>query len=61
MSESEKLTQRYENEKDPEEKAHIKRELDQMPLTSGQLDQVQQREVDRHDADVRVYREKRSQ
>lgn len=61
MSESEKLVQRYESEKDLTEKAHLKSELDQMPLTSGQLDQVQEREADRYTADIKAYREERKQ
>ena len=59
MSESEKLMQRYENEKDPVEKAHLKSELDKMPLTSGDMEQVQQREADRQAEDIRVFNEKR--
>ncbi len=61
MSEFEKVSERYRNEKDPVEKAHLKSELDQMPITSGELDQVQQREADRHTADVRTFHEKRGQ
>lgn len=61
MSEFDKLAERYENEKNPEEKKHLKRELDQMPITSGDLEQAQQREADRHTADVEAYREKRNQ
>ena len=61
MSESERLMQRYENEKDPVEKAHLKSELDQMPLTSGQLDQAVEREANRKTADIKAFREKRGQ
>ena len=61
MSKSEKLKVRLQNEKDPTEKAHLKSELDQMLLTSGELEQVQQREADRKTNDIRVFREKRNQ
>ncbi len=61
MSESEKLIQRYESEKDLVEKAHLKAELDQMPIASGELEQVQQREIDRHTAATKGYRETRKQ
>jgi hypothetical protein len=57
----EKLTDRYHNTKDPAERAHLKSEMDQIPVTAGELDQVQQREADRKTADVKKYREKRKQ
>ena len=61
MSESEKLKDRIMNERNPVERAHLKNELDQIPLTSSELEQVQQREIDRKAAFVRSYREKRNQ
>lgn len=60
-TEMEKLAARHRNERNPVEKAHLKSEMDQMPLSSGELDQVQQREHDRHEVDVKAYREKRKQ
>ncbi len=57
----EKLTEKYHNTKDPHEKAQLKSEMDQIPVTAGQLDQVQQREADRQAADIKKYREKRNQ
>ena len=59
--EVEKLAERHRDEKNPEEKAHLKREMDQIPLSSGELEQVQQREVDRKTNDIRVCREARNQ
>ncbi len=59
--EFEKLTGRYEKEKDPEEKQKLKKELDQMPMSTGELDQVQQREADRKAADIEAYRQQRKQ
>lgn len=60
-TEMEKLAARHRNEKDPVEKAHLKEEMDQMPITAGELDQVQQREADRKTADIATYRQKRKQ
>lgn len=59
MSESEKLAKRYEEEKDAVEKAHLKRELDRMPLTSGELEQVVDREAARKTADIEEFHKKR--
>jgi hypothetical protein len=59
--EMDKLIKKHRNERNPEERAHLKTEMDQMPLSSGELDQVQQREHDRHETDVKTYREKRKQ
>lgn len=59
--EMEKLSRRYHSEKDPVERRKIKADMDRVPMTTGELDQVQQREADRHAADVKVYREKRKQ
>jgi hypothetical protein len=61
MSESEKLKERISSEKDPAEKAHLRSELDQVPLTSGELDQVKEREVRRKEADIKAYRRARKQ
>ena len=57
--EMEKLAARHEKEKDPAEKAHLKAEMDQIPVTSGELDQVQQREANRKTADIAAYRQKK--
>lgn len=61
MSESEKLKDRIMNEKNPVEKAYLKQELDQIPLTSEELERAIEREADRKTADIRAYREKRNQ
>ena len=61
MSESEKLKERIGREKNPAEKEHLRSELDQVPLTSGELDQVIEREAARKEADIKAYRKKRNQ
>ena len=57
--EMEKLTDRYYNEKNPEEKKHLKREMDQTPLSSGELERAQQREVDRQAADIESFHKRK--
>ncbi len=47
MSEVDKAIRKMEGTTDPVEKAHIKAEIDQMPISSGDLEQAQQREADR--------------
>ena len=59
MSESDKLKTRITNEKNPAERAHLRSELDQVPLTSGELDQVVEREAKREQQYVDDYRQKR--
>lgn len=59
MGEFDKVAERYQNEKDPAEKAHLRRELDQMPLSSGELEQVQQREANRQQADIAAFHKER--
>ncbi len=61
MSESEKLKEKIGNEKNPAERAHLRSELDQVPLTSGELDQVVEREARRKEAGIKAYRKKRNQ
>ncbi len=60
-TEMEKLADRHRNERNPEERSHLKSVMDQMPLSSGELDHVQEREHDRQKEDVEAYREKRKQ
>ncbi len=60
-TEVEKAVKRMEKVKDPAEKAHIKAEIDQMPLSSGELDQAMEREANRKTNDVKEFREKRNQ
>lgn len=61
MSESEKLKTRIMKERNPTERAHLRSELDKVPLTSGELDQVKEREHDRKQNDIKTFREKRKQ
>lgn len=56
-----KLTERHRSEKNSEKRAKLKAEMDQIPVTSGELDQVLEREHDRHKADIAAYREARKQ
>ena len=58
-TEAEKATRKMNETKDPVERAHIKSEIDQMPITSGELEQVQQREADRKTADIAAFHKKR--
>jgi len=60
-TDTEKITERLRNEKNPEERQHLKNEIDQIPLSSAELEQVQQREIDRKANDIREFREKRKQ
>ena len=53
----EKAVEAMDKCKDPAEKAHIKSEIDAMPLSTGQLDQVIEREVLRKEHDIKVYNE----
>lgn len=59
-AEVEKAISKMNKTKDPVERAHIREDIDQMPLSSGELEQVQQREVDRKAEDIRVFRESRN-
>lgn len=59
-TEIEKLTDRYYNERNPAEKQKLKREIDQLPMTDGELEQVQQREADRKAADIKAFRERKA-
>lgn len=61
MSDMQKLIERHRKEKNPEERAHLKQEMDQIPVTDGQLNQVVEREHDRHEIDIKEYRKKRKQ
>ena len=56
----EKLTDKYYKEKNPEERALLKNQMDQIPVTAEQLDQAQQRESDRLAADIKTYQEKKN-
>lgn len=58
--EAEKAIRKMNDTKNPTEKAHIKKEIDMMPLSSGELDHVQQREEDRKVNDIKVFRESRN-
>ncbi len=58
--EAEKAVRKMNETKDPAERAHIKKDIDQMPLSSGELEQTQQREVNRKAEDIRVFRESRN-
>ena len=59
MSESEKLKERITNEKNATERAHLKKELDQIPMTSSELEQVVEREEARKTADIEDFHRKR--
>ncbi len=54
----EKLTEKYNNTKDPAERAQLKGEMGKVPVTSGELEQVQQREADRQVAAVQAFEQK---
>lgn len=58
-SEMRKLTERHRDERNPEERAHLKREMDQIPVSPGELEQVHQREIDRKANDIRVFHKSR--
>jgi len=58
--EAEKAIKKMNDTKNPAEKAHIKEDIDRMPLSSGEIDQVQQREVDRKANDIKVFRKSRN-
>ncbi|KKN16577.1 hypothetical protein LCGC14_0974570 [marine sediment metagenome] len=58
-AEVEKAVKRLDETKDPVEKAHIKSEIDMMPLSSGELDQVKEREHNRKANDIKVFHEQR--
>lgn len=58
--EAEKATRIMNNTKDLDERAHIKEDIDMMPLSSGELDQVQQREEDRITDDIREFKAKKA-
>ncbi len=60
-TEADRTIKRYNETKDPVEKAHLKKQIDQMPMSSGELEQVQQREADRKTADIKEFHEKRKQ
>lgn len=60
-TEMEKAVTRMNKTKDPAEKAHIKADIDQMPLSSGELDQAIESEVNRKANDIKVFREERKQ
>ena len=57
--EAEKAIRKMEQTRDPAERAHIKSDIDQMPLSSGELDQTKEREHDRKQRDIKKFREKR--
>ena len=57
----EKLAERHQNEKNPVVRAKLKSEMDQIPVTSGELSQAMEREHDRKEADIREYRKQRGQ
>ncbi len=59
-TEVEKAIKKMEGTKDPIEKAHIKAEIDQMPISSGELEQAQQSEADRLTHDKKVFNEARN-
>ena len=58
MDDMEKLQKHYENAKTPGERAEIKAEMDQVPVSSGQLDQVLEREAQRQEEAVEQYSKK---
>lgn len=58
--EVERAVKKMNDTKDPAEKAHIKEDIDKMPLSSGELEQAQEREVDRKANDIKVFRESRN-
>ena len=60
MSEFEKAVKKMEGTKDPMEKAHIKAEIDQMPISSSDLEQAQQREADRSVQHKKTFNEARN-
>lgn len=60
-TEVERAIRKMEETKDPEERAHIKAEIDQMPISSSELSQAQEREADRKANDIKEFREQRKQ
>lgn len=56
--EADKAKRRYLSERDPAERKKIKSDLDQMPLSSGELGQVKEREHNRKQRDIKEFREK---
>lgn len=57
--EADRLIKRYEREKNPGERTKIKTDLDQVPLSSGELEQVQVREVARKSKDIEEFHRKK--
>ena len=57
--EFEKAVKKMEETKDPVEKAHIKSEIDQMPISTNELDQAKEREANRKAEDIKTFRETR--
>ena len=60
-TEVEKAIKRMEKAKDLTEKAHIKAEIDQMSLSSGEVEQAIEREANRKTNDIKEFREERKQ
>ena len=60
-TEVEKAARRMDEAKSPAEKVKIKAEIDQMPLSGNEFADVQQREADRKQQDIKEIREKRNQ
>jgi len=56
---ADRLKRRYIGESDPAERKKIKSDLDKMPLSGSELAQVQQREHNRNQRDIKEFREKR--
>ncbi len=57
--EADKLTSRYRGERNLSERAKMKKDLDQMPLSDSELGQVKQREIKRKQSDIKEFHEDR--
>lgn len=53
--EADRLKSRHCNERDPAERGKIKKDLDQVPLSDGELNQVEQREIDRKKSHIEEF------
>jgi hypothetical protein len=56
----EQLKKRIQAEKDPKERAAMRKDLDQAPLTDSQLSRVMEREEKRKENDIRQFHEARN-